>query len=283
MDTFIAVVFENDEAAFRGADALRELHKNRDLVIYSAAIIGKDAEGSVTIKRAADQGPIGTAFGALTGALVGLLAGPVAVAGGAVAAGAASTVALGGMAVGGMTGSMFGMFRDLYEAGIDADTLQKVSIELLPGKSAVVAAIDEAWTTPLDVKMKDAGGTVFRKARIDVVDELLEREMTAAEAELEALREELNDADAALREVVSAKIDAIKQRLSDASQRANDRLDKLEAEFDARLAALDEQIGNAAGEARAKFEKRRDEVQAEFAQRSEKLKRAASLAAEALT
>ena len=43
----------------------------------------------------------------------------------------------------------------------DADTLEAVSIELLPGKSAVVAAADEAWMAPLDSKMEAAGGTVF--------------------------------------------------------------------------------------------------------------------------
>jgi len=285
MDTFIAVVFDNDEAAFKGADALRDLYQDGDIVVYSAAVIGKDADGNVSIKKAADEGPIGTAFGLLVGAMVGVLAGPAAVAGGAVAAGtaAASGIAATGMAVGGLTGGTFGMFRDLYEAGIDADTLEAVSIELLPGKSAVVAAIDEAWTTPLDVKMKDVGGMVFRKARIEVIDEQIERDIAASKAEMQALKEEWNESNEAMREAIKSKVDAAKEKLSDASERALQRLEKLDAEFEARQKALDEQISNAVGDAKAKFEKRKGEVQQEYKERSAKLKQASKLAGEALT
>jgi len=76
------------------------------------------------------------------------------------------------------------MFRDLYEAGIGADVLDKLNSELAQGKSAVVAAVDEVWTTPLDVKMKEAGGIVFGKLRIDIVDEQIERDIAASDAEL---------------------------------------------------------------------------------------------------
>jgi len=87
MDTFIAVVFDYDEKALNGAKALRHLHDSGNIIVYSAAVIGKDKDGNVSIKEGVDEGPIGTAFGLLTGAMVGLLAAPVAVAGGAVVAG----------------------------------------------------------------------------------------------------------------------------------------------------------------------------------------------------
>jgi uncharacterized membrane protein len=265
MDTFIAVVFDNDQAAFKGADALRDLHQDGDVLVYSAAVIGKDADGNVSIKKAVAEGPIGTAFGALVGSMVGVLAGPA------------------GMVVGGLTGGTFGMFRDLFEAGIDADTLEKVSMELSPGKSAVVAGIDEAWTTPLDVKMESLGGTVFRKARIDVIDEQIERDIEASDAEMRALEEEWNEADEAARAAIRAKIDGAKKYLSEATERATQRLEKLDSEFDARQKALDEQIANAVGQAKAKFEKRKGELQEELETRSEKLNQATKLAGEALT
>ncbi len=285
MDTFIAVVFDNDDAAFKGADALRDLHRDGDIIVYSAAVIGKDANGKVSIKKSADEGPIGTAFGMMIGAMVGVMAGPAAVASGAVAAGtvAAAQAAAVGTAAGSLTGATFGMFRDLYEAGIDADTLDAVSIELLPGKSAVVAAIDEAWTAPLDVKMEAAGGTVFRKARIEVIDEQIERDIAATEAEMRALEEEWDAADEAMRASIKSKVDAAKKKLGDSTERALQRLEKLDMEFEARQAALDEQITNAAGDAKAKFEKRKAEVQKEYAERSAKLKEARKLAGEALS
>ena len=284
MDTFIAVVFDNDDAAYKGADALRDLHRNGDLIVYAAAVIGKDADGNVLIKQAADEGPIGTAFGMLMGAMVGVLAGPAAVAGGTVAAGtaAASGVAATGMAVGGLTGGYFGMFRDLMEAGIDADTLEAVSIELLPGKSAVVAAVDEALMAPLDSRMEAAGGKVFRKPRVEVIDDQIEREIAASEAEMLALEREWDAVDEAMRASIKAKADAARKKLGDSTERALQRLEKLDMEFEARQAALDEQITNAVGDAKAKYEKRKAEVQEEYAERSAKLKEARRLASEAL-
>jgi uncharacterized membrane protein len=40
-------------------------------------LIVKDADGTVAVTQAADQGPLGTAVGLVTGSLVGLLGGPV--------------------------------------------------------------------------------------------------------------------------------------------------------------------------------------------------------------
>ena len=82
MDTFVAIVFDTEEQAFKGADALRDLDRNGDVLVYSAAVIGKDSDGKVAIKRAVDEGPVGTALGMIVGAMVGVLAGPAAVAGG---------------------------------------------------------------------------------------------------------------------------------------------------------------------------------------------------------
>jgi len=265
MDTFIAVVFDNETQAYKGAEALDGLSRNGDVVVYSTAVIGKDNDGSVSIKRAADEGPIGTAFGMLTGAMVGVLAGPVGVAGGAV------------------VGGMFGMFRDLFEAGIDVDVLEKVSIELLPGKSALIAAIDEVWTTPLDTKMQEAGGVVFRQARIDVIDDQVERDAAAYDAELRALQEEWDAADEARKAAIKEKIDAAKKRLSDSADKAMTRMVKLQDEFDARQSALDQQIVNAVERTKTKLQKRKAELQVEYSARSEKLKQAAKLAGDALS
>jgi uncharacterized membrane protein len=90
MEKFVAVVFDTQEAAFAGAEALRDLHRNGELAVYAAAVIGKDADGKVAVKKAQDEGPIGTALGLAVGAMVGVLAGPAEVASGAAAAGTAA-------------------------------------------------------------------------------------------------------------------------------------------------------------------------------------------------
>ncbi|SMP34359.1 hypothetical protein [Shimia sagamensis] len=126
MEKFIAIVFDTEEEAFKGADAMRDLHRNGELAVYAAGVIAKDIDGNVEVKSGADEGPIGTAFGMLLGAMVGVLAGPAAVASGAAVAGtaAAAQVAAGGMALGTMTGGLFGAYRDLWVAGVDATILE---------------------------------------------------------------------------------------------------------------------------------------------------------------
>lgn len=285
VDTFVAVTFDDEAHAFKGAEALQGLNQSGDVIVYSSAVIAKGTDGKVSVKKAADEGPIGTAFGLLTGALVGVLAGPLAVAGGAVAAGsaAAAATAATGMAAGSMMGGTFGMLRDLYEAGISADVLDKLNSELAPGKSAVVALIDEVWTTPLDVKMKEAGGTVRRKLRIDIIDDQIERDIAASEAEKRALQDELKAADGQAKAWVQKKVDSAERQMKELHKKASDRLIGLDTEFKARAAALNAQIANAADDAKTKLEKRKEELVAGYNVRKEKLQQAAKLAGEALS
>ncbi|MCA0871466.1 hypothetical protein LCL97_11560 [Seohaeicola saemankumensis] len=285
MEKFIAVVFDTEEAAIAGAEALRALHRNGELAVYAAAVIGKDPYGTVEVKKAQDEGPIGTAFGLMLGAMVGVLAGPAVVASGAAVAGtaAAGQAALGGMAAGGLAGGMFGAYRDLWVAGIDMALLDQVALELLPGKSCIVASVDEVWTAPLDAKMTAAGGVVFRKPRVDAVDEQWEAEMRAMDRELAALDDELMAAEEASRAAIKEKIGSVKSRIEESDQKINARLDAMDAEMNARLDALDEQIEQAATDMKDKFVKRKEEVQEEYRRRKAKLKKSADLARDALT
>ena len=44
-------------------------------LLYAQGVISRDADGNVSLNQATDQGPIGTAFRTLMGAVVGVLAG----------------------------------------------------------------------------------------------------------------------------------------------------------------------------------------------------------------
>ena len=114
--------------------------------------------------------------GALIGGLIGLIAGPA------------------GAAVGFGTGALVGGLNDLRDAGIGADFLETVWARLAPSQTAVVADIDEDWVTPLDTRMEALGGTVIREWRIDFVDEQIEKEMKARQAELDQLKAEFAQA-----------------------------------------------------------------------------------------
>jgi uncharacterized membrane protein len=285
MEKFIAVVFENDDNAFMGETTLRGLHSDGELAVYAAAVIGKDLDGKVEVKKFEDEGPLGTALGLVLGGMVGVLAGPLAVASGAALAGsaAAATVAASGMAVGSMTGGLFGVYRDLWVAGIDSAMLDEVSVELLPGKSCLVASVDEVWTSPLDVKMGEAGGVVFRKARIDAIDEQYAADMAELDREIAELKDEWRQSSEETKQVIHDKIDEAKAKVAEAKENISRRMDELDSQTEARLLAIDEQISAAKESTRQKFERRKAEIQSDYKERKSKLDASIAMAKEALT
>ena len=188
MNKFVVIVFPNDSRAYEGTRALKGLHAEGSLTLYGMAVIAKDSAGKFSIKDAADAGPLGTAVGALVGGLLGVIGGPVGV--------------LAGAAGGTLMGSLF----DIVNYGVGEDFVMKVSQELAPGKTAVVAEIDETWTTPLDAGMEALGGTVLRTWRADFEDEQIAKEVAASKADFEQLRDEANA-------TLTAKLDQAKANL----------------------------------------------------------------------
>ena len=146
-DKMIVVIFDNEKKAYEGVKALKDLDAEGSITLYASAVIAKDASGKLTVKQEADQGPLGTGVGLLTGSLIGLLGGPV------------------GVALGASAGTFGGMLYDFAKVGVGEDFLDEVGQHLQPGKVAVVAEIWEEWVMPVDTRMEAAGGVVFRRAR----------------------------------------------------------------------------------------------------------------------
>jgi len=115
MDKMIVVVFDTETKAYEGSRALADLHREGSLAVYSAAVIAKDGGGRVSTRQGADQGPMATALGMATGALIGALGGPA------------------GLAAGTATGAVGGSMVDLANAGVGLDFLDEVSRQLGPG------------------------------------------------------------------------------------------------------------------------------------------------------
>ena len=63
-------VFDTEQMAFEGLTALKDLHREGDISLYASTVIAKDASGTVSVRQAADNGPIGTLAGMVTGGLV---------------------------------------------------------------------------------------------------------------------------------------------------------------------------------------------------------------------
>ena len=223
MSKFVVSVFDDEKAAYEGSKAMLSLD----------AVITKDSNGVVQIEDAVDEGPMGMATGMMIGTLIGGLGGAAGMAAGA-SAGAAGAA----LAAGAAGGTMGGWFADLYNVGVDAEFLNDVGTLMTPGKSAVVAEIAEGWTIPL-------GGTVFRRYRIDVEDEQIERDIDATNRELDELEEEWDQAVGEAKEKLKVKVDAAREKLSALNDKANAKLESLKKEAHAKIEKMNQQITNA--------------------------------------
>jgi uncharacterized membrane protein len=264
-DKMIVVVFDNEKNAYEGVKALRDLHAEGSITLYASAVIAKDAAGKVNVRQMADQGPIGTGLGLVTGTLIGLLGGPV------------------GVAVGAGAGAFGGMLYDLAKVGVGEDFLDAVAQQMTPGRVAVVAEVQEEWVMPLDTRMEGAGGVVIRRMRGEVLDSQIERDAAVLKAELANLKTEHALALWESKPKLEEKIDATKARLQETSDRAKAAAEATEREMEAKVKALKEQAAKAKGDAKAKLEERAAEVQSEYKKRAKKLHEAWEITKEALS
>ncbi|KPF67390.1 hypothetical protein IP69_13715 [Bosea sp. AAP35] len=264
MNKMLVAVFDTETAAFEGLNALRDLHGNGDITLYASSVIVKDQAGKISIRQAADEGPVGTSVGLLTGGLIGLLGGP------------------GGLAVGATLGGLTGFLFDLDQSGIGVTFLDDVSKTLTDGKVALLAEVEESWTTPVDTRLHAKGGIIFRRLRSEVVEDQIVRENAAFEADLKALQTDLTQAVAEDRAAIQNDIERVKKHIKANQDHARARLDQAKAEIDARVKALQDQAKGASDRAKARIEKRIADANADFEARTNKLKQAWTLAKEGL-
>jgi uncharacterized membrane protein len=264
MSKFVVIVFPNETLAYEGTAVLKALHSKGSLTLYGMAVVAKDAAGTFSVKDAADAGPVGTAVGAFVGGLFGVIGGPIGVI--ASAAG----------------GSVLGSLIDLCNNGVGEDFVVKVSKELAPGRSAIVAEIVENWTDPLDTRMGNLGGTVLRTWRADFEHERIAKDVAERKANLEELRSEYAQASADAKARLKAKLDQAKADLKQAQERVQAKIDALGQEANVKIAALEKQIAEAQADAKEKCTQRVAALRADYEARSVKLKAAWALTKEAL-
>jgi len=261
----LVAVFASETDAFKGIDALQHLNEAGDISIYATAILVKEPNGKVNVKQSAPEGPAGTAVGMLTGAVIGLLGGP-----------AGSVV---GASVGGMTGLLF----DVGNAGVNADFLNDVSEVLIPGKSVIIAEIDEDWVSPVDREMVQLGGQVFRRPRSEVIEDQLARDSAVFNEEAKEIREELKDSRIENKAAAQKTLTSVKNRLKAVETKSKAQMEQIDKEANAKVNALHTQLKNAHEEKKEKLEKRIAKIKADQKTRNEKLRQARDLAHQALT
>lgn len=264
MDKMLVAAFDTEEDAYKGSEAIKDLDNKGEITLYAIAVVTKDQSGNAEVKKSVDVGPVGTAVGMATGALVGVAGGPAGVA--AVAAG----------------GGLLGMLTDAGISGVGLDFLDEVSEVMVPGTSVIVAEVDEEWVTPLDIRIGELGGVVFRRPRADVVEDQLDAESAALSYEAQQIREEISQDHAESKTAAQATLKKVQARLKAVADKADAKAMQISEEAKAKTGKLQEQIKRAHAERKAKLEQRIAEIKADQKERSEKLQHARQLAREAL-
>jgi uncharacterized membrane protein len=264
MNEMLVAVFDREDAADKGLDALKGLHQEGGISLYAWALIVKNRDGAISVKQQSGESFVGTGLGLLMGGIVGILGGPA------------------GAAVGGTIGSYVGLLADWARHGIDLQFLDDVRKTLAAGKAAVLAEIEESWVSPVELQLKEQGGVVFRRFRTEIIDHQLLQEQAALENSLERLQDELDNANAASRKAIKDNMVDLKQRLKAVQEQVKAAIDLKKAEADVKIKALRAQAETAAKDAKARIERRISEAQADFKVRTQKLNQAWTMANKAL-
>ena len=209
MDRMLVVVFNSEPKAYEGKKALLQLDAEGSISVYGYAVVAKNADGTSSLKQGDDAGPLGTLAGTSLGSLIGVLFGPA------------------GLAIGATAGFAGGATADLANAGVGEDFVDDVTKVLSPGSVALVAEIEEDWTTPVDTRMEAIGGTIFRRAVSDVRHQVHEENVASMKADMAQFKAEQAqahaDRKAKMQEKINqldAKIEAQKQALKEKREAA---------------------------------------------------------------
>jgi uncharacterized membrane protein len=220
MDRMLVVVFDSESKAYEGKRALQQLDGEGSISAYAYAVVAKNADGSTTLKQGDDLGPIGTLLATSFGSLIGLLGGPA------------------GAAIGAAAGLGAGSAADLDNARIGADFIDDVAKVLLPNRVALVAEIEEDWTTPVDTRMEAIGGTVFRRSLSEVRDTVDDEEVAAMKADLAQMKAEAAKAHTDRKAKLQEKINQLDSKIQAQLQRAKQRREAAERQAQAKVQVL---------------------------------------------
>jgi uncharacterized membrane protein len=151
----VVAAFNDPGGADQALKALQEAKSAGLVTIDDAAVLTKDADGKLHIKEPSDWGGgRGAMIGGVTGAAVGLLAGPIGWAAG----------------IGALIGGLASKLRD---SGFPDDRLRQLGESLKPNTSAIVAVVEHRWVETLEKQLVEAGAdTLTQEVGADIAQQL---------------------------------------------------------------------------------------------------------------
>ena len=220
MDRMLVVVFDTESQAYQGKNVLHMLENEGSIAIYANAVIAKNADGRTRVIQSDEPGPLGTLVGTPLGGVIGLLGGPA------------------GFAIGTAVGLVVGSATDLHNAGVGEDFIDDVAKKLTPTKFAVIAEIEEEWTTPVDTRMEAIGGTVFRRALSVVEDTIHDEHVAAMKADIAQMKAEHAKAQADRKAKLHEKINQLDSKIQAQMEKAKERRQAAEQQAKAKAEIL---------------------------------------------
>jgi uncharacterized membrane protein len=202
MERMLVVIFDREDKAYKAARVLEGLKDLSLIALNADAIVTKNHRGETTVTRPHALDPQATMGSTAAGALIGMFGGPVA------------------LFIGAVTGALVGASADLVRARVGGDFLTEVTDALEPGKTALVAEIDEEDTNPIDHRMAALGGRVLRRDLQEVEDNAYEREVAAISATAARMRAEHGESRAERKRRLQDRIDSLKRKLGGPSKAA---------------------------------------------------------------
>jgi predicted nuclease with TOPRIM domain len=130
----------------------------------------------------------------------------------------------------------------------------------------LVADISEERMTPLDVRMEQLGGVVFRRARTLVQNTEDDRDAAAHRADMEQLKAERAQARADRLAKIDAKIDNLRVKLENAIERKCVKMQMRQKQREAKIQALRAKADQSEGEIRGRQEARIADLRRDYAE-----------------
>jgi uncharacterized membrane protein len=196
VDNVVVVAFNDNSKAYEGFSTLKSLSDQQQLTAKSAAVVERDATGTLQVQDSFEAGTgAATVGGGLVGMLLGVIGGPV------------------GMVLGLTGGALAGGSFELRRADDQDEVLSQLNAAINPGHTVLVAQVNEPSEQVLDKAMATLGGTVVRRSEADVL------------SELEATEDAAHAAQAAARKAVREK------KTAEIKEKSEDRIAALKAKF----------------------------------------------------
>src|SRR4030095_14901805 len=147
-DTIIVATFDNTNAAYDAASALKKLKDQKviDFKPKAGVMVKKDDLGNISVLESKHRPLFGTAVGTAVGALIGLIGGAP------------------GAALGAALGATTGVGSDTVMAALDSDFVDAVKSEMRTGRTVIIVEADDKSTRPVDDIVALGGGHVRRQA-----------------------------------------------------------------------------------------------------------------------